>query len=63
MPRTRKPAEPQRRRSPGQGQVYADRSRNRWIAAITVDSRLVRRTFGSEDEANFKAWRQTSTQN
>ena len=51
MPRTRKPAEPQRRRSPGQGQVYADRSRNRWIAAITVDSRLVRRTFGSEDEA------------
>lgn len=52
MPRKAKPpAAPQKRRSPGQGQVYADRSRNRWIAAITVDGRLVRRSFASEDEA------------
>ena len=54
MPRKPKPPEPaQKRRSPGQGQVYADRSRNRWIAAITVDGRLVRRSF--PDEAAAKA--------
>lgn len=57
MPRKPKPADPEpapaKRRAPGAGQVYADRSRSRWIAAITVDGRLVRRSF--PDEAAAKA--------
>ena len=57
MPRRPKPPEappeppPKKRRERGSGRVYYDKGKDRWVAALTVEGRLVRRFFRTEDEA------------
>lgn len=49
-PPTEEP-EPKKRRERNSGRLYFDASKDRWVAALTVDGRLVRRLFRTEPEA------------
>lgn len=39
------------RRSPNAGRVYYDKSKDRWVAAVTVEGRVTKRLFKMEPEA------------
>lgn len=38
------------RRSPGKGRLYFDASKDRWVAAVTVDGRVTKRLYRTEPE-------------
>lgn len=50
-------AEPRKRRERGSGRVYFDASKDRWVAAITVDGKVTKRLFKTRPEAEAEVKR------
>jgi hypothetical protein len=48
------PTAPRSRRDRGAGRVYFDETKRRWVGAITVDGRVVKRLVKTEAQAKAK---------